>query len=124
MSFEITVKTEFSSAHRLRHYKGKCEELHGHNWKVEVTFFKERLDKKGMILDFKLAKKRLNGVLKELDHKYLNNLKYFKKTNPTSENIARYIYEKLRAKGKGQRAKLKKVKVYETKNSCACYYEE
>lgn len=122
MSFEITVRSEFSSAHRLLHYRGRCEELHGHNWKVEAIFFTEKLDKKGMVLDFKRAKERLNGVLKELDHKYLNDLNYFKKNNPTSENIARYIYENLKFKIKN--LKLKGVKVYETENSSASYYEE
>lgn len=123
MSFEITVKSEFSSAHRLRHYKGRCEDLHGHNWKIEATFFKEKLDKKGMVLDFKIAKEKLNGVLKDLDHRYLNDLSYFKKNNPTSENIARYIYDNLSASGR-KNLKLKRVTVYETENSSASYCEE
>lgn len=123
MSFEITVKSEFSSAHRLRHYKGRCEELHGHNWKVETVFFSERLDKKGMVLDFKMAKGKLNKVLKELDHKYLNDLNYFKKNNPTSENIAQYIYDNLNSNLKTKNVRLKKVTVWETETTSASYEE-
>ena len=91
--FRIKVESNFSSAHNLRGYKGKCEELHGHNWKIEVVASSDKLDKTGMVLDFKYLKMKLNKVLEKLDHKYLNKIPYFKKVNPTSENIAKYIYD-------------------------------
>jgi 6-pyruvoyltetrahydropterin/6-carboxytetrahydropterin synthase len=95
--FTIKVEGSFSSAHNLRGYKGKCEDLHGHNWKIEVVAAKDTLDKIGMVLDFKFMKSELTKVLEPLDHTYLNNIAYFKKINPTSENIAKYIYRKLKA---------------------------
>jgi 6-pyruvoyltetrahydropterin/6-carboxytetrahydropterin synthase len=135
--YSIRIEADFSSAHNLRGYKGKCEELHGHNWKVEVVVAKDKLDKAGMVLDFKLLKQKLHRVMESLDHKYLNNIPYFKKVNPvrkkianktklsngvnpTSENIARYIYDNLRR----QVAGLAAITVWESEKSCATYYEE
>ncbi len=117
--YSIKIESYFSSAHFLRVYKGKCEELHGHNWKVEVSIEAEKLDKAGMILDFQDLKAALNRVLEKLDHKCLNNIVYFKKVNPTSENIAQYIYKSLKLEVKS----LKLVTVWESHNSCASYYE-
>ncbi len=94
--YSIRVSSEFSAAHNLCGYKGKCEELHGHNWKVEITARSRKLDKIGMVMDFAEVKAELKKVLEELDHKYLNSLAPFKKTNPTSENIAAYIYRRLK----------------------------
>jgi len=118
--YSIKVEADFSAAHNLRGYKGKCEELHGHNWKIEVKVEKDKLDKTGMVLDFRQLKMKLNKVLKRLDHKYLNNIAYFKRVNPTSENIARYIYDSLKAQVLG----LKSVTVWESDNSSATYYVE
>jgi 6-pyruvoyltetrahydropterin/6-carboxytetrahydropterin synthase len=118
--YNIKVEASFSSAHNLRGYKGKCEALHGHNWKVEAVVSKDKLDKTGMVLDFKYLKMELNKVLEKLDHKHLNSLSYFKKSNPTSENIAKYIYDRLRP----QVAALKLITVWESDNSCATYYGE
>jgi 6-pyruvoyltetrahydropterin/6-carboxytetrahydropterin synthase len=117
--YNIKVEGNFSSAHNLRQYRGKCEELHGHNWKVEVVVCSDKLDKAGMLMDFKYLKRQLNNILESLDHKYLNNLKVFKKLNPTSENIARYIYDTLKSKI----ASLKSVTVWEN-SSCSATYEE
>jgi len=117
--YSIRVEAYFSSAHNLREYKGKCEELHGHNWKVEVCAAKDKLDKAGMVLDFRDLKKRLNAVLEALDHKYLNKVPYFKKVNPTSESIAKYIYKKLRPKI----SVIKSVRVWENNTSSATYEE-
>ena len=118
--FSIKIESHFSAAHNLRGYRGKCEELHGHNWKIEVELAKDKLDKSGMVLDFRYLKQKLNQVLEKLDHKYLNNLAYFKKSNPTSENIARYIYDSLKA----QAPSLKSVTVWESDNCSASYYGE
>ncbi len=117
--YSIRVEENFSSAHNLRGYKGKCEELHGHNWKIEVVAVREKLDKSGMLLDFKELKMELNAVLEKLDHKYLNNLSYFKKVNPTSENIAKYIYDTL----KPAVPQIKSVTVWENNTSSAAYEE-
>ena len=116
--YKIKVEGIFSSAHNLRGYHGKCEELHGHNWKVEVVVCKDKLDKAGMVLDFKYLKIKLNRVLEKLDHKYLNNISYFKKNNPTSENIAKYIYDNLKSKI----INFDSVTVWESENSAATYY--
>lgn len=117
--YSIKVESGFSSAHNLRGYKGKCEDLHGHNWKIEVVLEKDILDKIGMLADFKYVKMKLNSVLEKLDHKYLNNIPYFKKVNPTSENITRYIYDKMLKQG----LKLKSVTVWENNTSSATYEE-
>lgn len=115
--YTITIRSEFSSAHNLRQYEGKCENLHGHNWKVEVTIAKEKLDKIGMVIDFKITKKHLADVLDLLDHTYLNDVPHFKKYNPTSENIAKFIYDNLAKTVDG----LTKVTVWETDTSQATY---
>jgi len=117
--YKVKIEEHFSSAHNLRGYKGKCEELHGHNWKVEVEVAKDSLDNIGMVIDFTCLKKKLNAILEKLDHKYLNKLSYFKKVNPTSENIAKYIYDKL----KGDRAEVASVTVWESDRSSATYYD-
>jgi 6-pyruvoyltetrahydropterin/6-carboxytetrahydropterin synthase len=115
--YEIKVTDEFSGAHNLRNYKGKCEELHGHNWKVEVLLESAALNPQGMVMDFKELKRRLKNVLSSLDHKYLNDTPYFKKNNPTSENVARFLHKKL-----SQNIKKKiKVSVWETQTSCASF---
>jgi 6-pyruvoyltetrahydropterin/6-carboxytetrahydropterin synthase len=118
--FEVKVIGEFSAAHNLREYHGSCEELHGHNWKVEVIVSGKRLDKAGMVIDFKKLKSRMNEVLNKLDHKHINRLEYFKRVNPTSENIAKYIFDNLRP----LTANLKSVTVWESDNSSATYYRE
>ena len=118
--YSLKVEGYFSSAHNLRGYKGKCEDLHGHNWRVEITAQSADLDNIGIVLDFKYLKKKLNSVLESMDHKYLNKLVYFKKVNPTSENIAKYIYDKL----KPALPLLKAVTVWENSISSATYEEQ
>ncbi len=117
--YSIKIEGNFSSAHNLRGYRGKCEELHGHNWKIEVVVSKNTLDKAGMVLDFKHLKRKLNLVLEKLDHKYLNNIAYFKRVNPTSENIAKYIYDNLKRPVAG----ISSVAVWENTASSATYEE-
>jgi len=116
--YKIKIEGDFSSAHNLRGYKGKCEDLHGHNWKVEVEVVSSKLDKIGMVMDFKCLKEKLYVILEKLDHKYLNNIAYFKKVNPTSENIAKYIYDNLKNKIRG----LYSVTVWESDKASAIYY--
>jgi 6-pyruvoyltetrahydropterin/6-carboxytetrahydropterin synthase len=118
--YKLKVEGDFSSAHNLRGYKGKCEALHGHNWRVELAVESENLDKAGMVLDFKFLKKRLGNVIDKLDHKYLNSIAYFKRVNPTSENIAKYIYDNLKNKVPG----LFSITVWESDKARATYYED
>lgn len=120
--FEIMVKSQFSAAHRLRNLHGKCEQLHGHNWKVEVSVESKRLNREGLVMDFEVLKQKLNNILKEFDHKFLNELPYFMKKEPSSENIAKYIFIKLKKDLKKYRVVLKKVSTWESETSCASYY--
>ena len=115
--YEIKVIEEFSGAHNLKNYKGKCESLHGHNWKVEAALSGGAVDSHGMLMDFKDLKDKLKVVLSPLDHKYLNGLIFFKEENPTSENIARFIHGEL---SKSVKQKIR-ISVWETTNSCASF---
>jgi len=117
--YNLKVEGTFSSAHNLRGYKGKCEDLHGHNWRVEISVTSKGLDNIGMVKDFKYLKKKLSAVLEKMDHKYLNKLIFFKKVNPTSENIAKYIYSEL----KTRIPLLKSVTIWENSTSAATYEE-
>jgi len=121
--YELVVKGGFSAAHNLRDYQGRCESLHGHNWKVEIYVRSSTL-KGGMAIDFQVLKGELRAVLEELDHKYLNELPYFKEREPSSENIARYIYEGLRGRLEGQGVNLWKVTVWESEGAGASWVEE
>ena len=115
--YEIKVKSNFSAAHNLRNYRGKCENLHGHNWNIEAVFAYKSLAKDGMAVDFKEAKSLLKSVLEEFDHSYLNETGVFKKLNPTSENMAKSIYDGIKKNNKN----ITSVSVWENENSCATY---
>lgn len=121
--FEITVEDYFSAAHRLRGYQGRCEELHGHNWRVQASIQGEKVDKLGMLLDFKKVKARLKVILQRLDHHYLNEIPPFDKLNPTSENLARFIFEELKKNFVSPPSKLARVTVWETERAFASYSE-
>ena len=121
--YKIKVISHFSGAHNLRNYKGKCEALHGHNWKVEVVVRADKLNDSGMVMDFSDLKKTTKEVLERLDHGYLNDIEYFKENNPCSEVIAGYIYEQLKPKVKEYNCKIDEVRVWETDNACAIYSE-
>jgi len=118
--YSIKVEAYFSSAHNLRGYKGKCESLHGHNWKVEAVVSQRPLGKDGMVMDFTILKTKLKRILEKLDHRYLNKIPYFKRINPTSENIAKYVFVVL----KKTIPRLSAVTVWESENSAATYYGE
>lgn len=124
--FEIKVEGEFEAAHRIVDYPGKCDRLHGHNWKVEARIRGTVLDNLGMLIDFKLAKAALAEVLAELDHQYLNELEPFHVINPTAENLARYIYGMLKRHKIFQTgtAHLAVICVWESAHSCVAYSEE
>lgn len=118
--YEIKVKAAFSAAHNLKNYRGKCELLHGHNWQVEAVFAYESLDKSGLAVDFRKAKKILKDVTEKLDHSYLNKLAALKRINPTSENIAKFIYDNVKHGNRN----LRSIAVWENENSCATYRED
>lgn len=119
--YRVRVVKDFSGAHNLRNYEGKCENLHGHNWKVEAYLKGDQLDNAEMLVDFKILKGRVKEILDELDHKYLNEqVDFFVKNNPTSENIARFIYGRLKETFGGM---TDRVIVWETDFQCAEYYE-
>ena len=120
--YEITVTSHFSGAHRLRYLHGKCEGLHGHNWKVEVSVVSNRLGKEGVVIDFGILKQKVEKVLMPLDHTYLNDLSYFSGIEPSSENIAKSIFERMKSEMKGHPATLRKVTAWESETSCATYF--
>ena len=117
--FELMVEDTFHAAHALRGYKGPCENLHGHTWKVQVFLRGAKLNKIGLMVDFKEIKSRLNDVLSAYDHKLLNDVIPFATENPSSENLARIIYKKMKKKSQG----INKVTVWESANACASYWE-
>jgi len=96
-SYELVIRTEFAAAHRLREYDGNCERLHGHNWKIDVVLSGEGLNELGMLLDFRDAKRLIEQALGRFDHRCLNDLEPFLEENPTTENIARTVYDALAA---------------------------
>jgi len=122
--YEVKIVTQFAAAHRLENFNGKCESLHGHNWKVEVFLAGPALDGAGLLLDFGVVKARTREVLEEIDHKYLNELAAFQDRNPSSENLARYLFERLGAIFTRDGVKIKRVNVWESDTSCASYYQD
>ncbi|MCP4651790.1 MAG: 6-carboxytetrahydropterin synthase QueD [Candidatus Omnitrophica bacterium] len=122
--YKVKIISKFSGAHSLRNYEGKCESLHGHNWKVEVALSSQVLDCAGMVMDFTEMKKETEYILDELDHKHLNEIDYFKKHNPSSEEIARYIFDKLKVQIASRSVSIEEVSVWETDTSCAVYREQ
>ena len=122
--YEIKIESSFSGAHRLRGYDGQCENLHGHNWKVEIFVSSWELGEDGMVLDFRRLKQATQKVLETLDHKYLNEIPYFAEINPSSENIAKYIFDRVRERLGESRAKVTKVTAWESAGDCASYYED
>jgi len=121
--FEVYVDESFAAAHNLRGYKGKCENLHGHNYKVRVTLAGPELDSVGLLYDFVHLKQVIHGVIRSLDHKYLNEMKPFDVVNPSAENIARHIYDEtakqLRAVPNG--ATVASITVWESDVTAAVY---
>lgn len=121
--YELTVKAHFSSAHNLRDYQGKCENLHGHNWHVEVFVEAERLDATGMVMDFKKLKDETNRVMDKLDHKYLNEIPPFDTVNTTAENLASFIFKELMREINDGNVRVSKVRVWESEKAAAAYSE-
>jgi 6-pyruvoyltetrahydropterin/6-carboxytetrahydropterin synthase len=118
-SYFVTRETSFSAAHLLRGYNGECSHLHGHNWKVQVTVKASNLDELGMVIDFKVLDKEIKAVAEELDHHFINEVAPFDNINPTSENLAAFIFKELSARIDNERLAVFEVKVWETEKSCA-----
>ncbi len=122
--YELMIETTFSSAHQLRGYMDKCENLHGHNWKVQVHVAAERLNEIGIAVDFHELKRLANEVTSSLDHAFLNNVFPFTEINPSSENIAKWIYDSLKKKINTDYVNLTAITVWESETASATYYED
>ena len=122
--YEVTIITHFAAAHNLRNYQGKCENLHGHNWKVEVTLRGSKLNETGMLVDFGDVKRITRELLEEVDHRYLNELPFFQSENPSSENIARYLFECLAERLNTEDHWLYKVSAWESPDAYATFIKE
>ena len=117
--FELAIIGDFAAAHRLHGYEGNCKDLHGHTWKVEVVIAADQLDKIGMVMDFKVLKMKLKDLLSNIDHVYLNDLAAFQKDNPTTENLAKYIFEEFSKICRP--LQLKRVRVWESQSASVTY---
>jgi 6-pyruvoyltetrahydropterin/6-carboxytetrahydropterin synthase len=122
--FELKIITDFSAAHQLREFKGNCERLHGHNWKIEVYVTGRDLDDTGLLIDFKILKNQVKEILDQLDHRFLNDLPPFRDQNPSSENIARYIAGELDTRLQDSGVSVSRVTAWESDNACATYYPQ
>ena len=125
--YEVTVEDSFAAGHYLRNYRGKCENPHGHNYKVRVTLRGAELDKAGLLLDFKDLKEVMRHVIERLDHQMLNEIEPFTTLNPSAENLARYFYEqassRLNSLTQG-RVAVREVTIWETDTTTARYTED
>ncbi len=119
--YHLKIITSFAAAHNLINYAGDCENLHGHNWKVEVIVSARELNAAGLGIDFKILKKQTRELLGQLDHKYLNELEPFKDCSPSSEHIARFLFEQLEQKLNTGNVTVASVNVWESDNACASY---
>jgi 6-pyruvoyltetrahydropterin/6-carboxytetrahydropterin synthase len=120
--FEVMIERNFSSAHQLRGYKGKCENLHGHNYKIEIYARGRELDNIGLLVDFGELKEAADEVVQYLDHRNINELPPFDvELNPSAENLARYILERVAARVGDDRVRVYKVRCFETPTSIATY---
>jgi 6-pyruvoyltetrahydropterin/6-carboxytetrahydropterin synthase len=122
--FELMVETHFSAAHQLRGYKGECEKLHGHNWKVQVYVLAERLNEIDIAIDFHDLKRITDEFIVLLDHSFLNDIFPFTEKNPSSENIAKWIYDSIKKKLNNDNIHLSAVTVWESETTSATYFEE
>jgi 6-pyruvoyltetrahydropterin/6-carboxytetrahydropterin synthase len=124
--YEVTVEDSFAAGHYLRHYKGKCENPHGHNYKVRVTLAGEVLDRAGLLVDFKDLRDVIKQVIERLDHQMINDLEPFTTLNPSAENLAKYFYDETNSKLRhetNERVRVKDVTIWETDETTARYFE-
>ena len=124
--YEVTVEAGFSSGHYLRNYHGRCENPHGHNYKVRVRLSGAELDQTGLLLDFKMLKQVMRPVIDRIDHQMLNDLEPFTTLNPSAENIARYFYDQTSvqlSEMTNGRVRVKDCTIWETDSTSATYFE-
>jgi len=124
--YEVTVEAGFSSGHYLRNYHGKCENPHGHNYKVRVTLYGDELDTTGLLLDFKMLKQVMRPVIDRIDHQMLNDLEPFIELNPSAENIAKFFFDQTNQQLSDMtsgRVRVKDCTIWETDTTTATYYE-
>ncbi len=120
--FEVSVQDTFASAHALRQYRGKCENVHGHNYRVEVKIQGPELNAIGLLVDFKDVKQLIGKVVDYLDHQFINDLPPFDLLNPSAENIAKYFYDQISGGLQQENAvEVSEVKVWETDVTYASY---
>src|SRR5215210_6642215 len=120
--FEVMIERNFSSAHQLRGYKGKCENLHGHNYRIEIYARGRELNNIGLLVDFVELKQAADEVVRFLDHKNINELPPFdEELNPSAENLARFILERIASRISDERVEVFKVRCFETPTSVATY---
>ncbi len=121
--FEIAVEESFAAGHALRGYKGKCENVHGHNYKVRIVLVGEKLNQVGLLYDFVELKKNIAEVIRSLDHKFLNDIPPFTELNPSAENIAKYFYDELdrRLAPSANGSVVQQVTIFETDTTTATY---
>ena len=119
--FEVSVEETFAAAHQLREYKGKCENLHGHNYRVRLSVAAEELDRTGLVVDFVELKRQMRAIIERLDHTFLNQTPPFDVLNPSAENLAKHFYDEMSPAFKTGRARISAVKIWETDTSTATY---
>ena len=122
--YELKVVTKFAAAHQLTMVGTKCENMHGHNWKIEVYVTGEKLDDGGVVMDFGQIKKHVAEIMSKLDHKYLNELEFFQQSQPSSENIAYLVADKLQQKIDTSSVKVSRVTAWESDDASATYIVE
>lgn len=121
--YELMIESKFAAAHQLRGYEGKCERLHGHNWRVTVAVTAERLNEVGLAIDFIDLKKSLREVLDQLEHTFLNDIFPFTEINPSSENLAKWIYDTMAKKINDENLEISSVTVWESDTASASYFD-
>jgi 6-pyruvoyltetrahydropterin/6-carboxytetrahydropterin synthase len=119
--FEVTIEETFAAGHALRGYHGKCENVHGHNYRCQVTLEGEQVDEIGLLVDFVELKRVVHTVLDRMDHQWLNDLPPFDKLNPSAENMAKYIYDEVSAGFESGAVRLAQVRLWETDTASATY---
>jgi 6-pyruvoyltetrahydropterin/6-carboxytetrahydropterin synthase len=121
--YELMIETKFSAAHQLREYQGRCERLHGHNWRVDVSVEAEKLNSIGLAMDFKELKDATDNFLVQVEHAFVNEVFPFTEINPSSENIAKWIFDGLSGKVNDGNVRVSVVTVWESDTAMASYYE-
>ncbi len=122
--YEVKIISNFAAAHQLRNFRGRCENLHGHNWKIEVIVRGTALEDSGILVDFGEVKQSTRDLLAQVDHCYLNDHPFFEERNPSSENIARFLFEGLSKRLNGDARWLHCVSAWESNDACATFFGE